>query len=285
MIGGLPEEFEFFKMSGAGNDFILIDNRRGPLREEDLPELALKLCRRQQGIGADGLILLAASTRASLKMIYHNADGSRGELCGNGARCAARLAYMRVMAGKRMTLETDSGLLRAEVMDGGMVRVQMPQPEGARENLEFDIGEKVLTGQYVRVGVPHVVIYTQDVEQVPVERWGRLLRQHENLAPEGANIHFVQRVGAGWRQRSYERGVEAETLACGSGAVATAYFAARLFGQKGPAHLAVRSGALLEVHYEGVTEPHTFELQGETRLICRGKITPEAFWGPKAGEP
>ncbi len=286
MIGGLPEELEFFKMAGAGNDFVLIDNRRGSLREEDLPELAKKLCRRGLSIGADGLIMLGASARASVRMVYLNADGSRGELCGNGSRCAARLAYMRVMAGKKLTLETDSGILRAEVLDEGAVRVQMPQPADAVENIEIDIGEKQFTCQFVKVGVPHVVIYTQDVDKVPVHLWGKRVRGHARLASEGANVHFVQRVGAGWRQRSYERGVEAETYACGSGAVATAYFGARLFGMKSPAPVAVRSGALLTVHYEldSRGEPFQFDLEGETRLICRGKITPEALWGARAGE-
>ncbi len=279
MIVRASEEIEFFKMAGAGNDFIVIDNRRVPIAEAELPELAKMLCRRQLGLGADGLIALETSRVASVRMHYFNADGSRGELCGNGARCAARLAYMRVLAGRKMTIETDAGILHAEILESNEVRVQMPDPVNARENLEVAIGGHVMTGQFVTVGIPHVVFFIKDVDDINVATAGRMVRNHPLFAPAGANVNFAQPVGAGIRLRTYERGVEAETLACGTGAVATAYFAARLFGVVSPIPIAVRSGSVVTVHFNRASGDALtrFELQGDARLLCRGKFTPEAL--------
>lgn len=279
MTRSLPEELEFFKMAGTGNDFILIDNRRAALNAESFPELARLLCRRQFSVGADGLIVLETTPNASVRMHYFNADGSRAQLCGNGARCAARLAYMRVIAGRSLTLETDVGILQAEVLEKGEVKVSLPAPANERLNVEVEFVGHTLCGQYLEVGVPHVVFFLKEIDNIDVMAVGRAVRSHPAFAPEGANVHFAETTSLGLRLRSYERGVEAEVLACGSGAAAAACLSARLFGTAAPVPVYTRGGALLTIHFnlDEDGSPENLALQGETRLVCRGKITAEAL--------
>jgi diaminopimelate epimerase len=270
----------FTKMAGAGNDFVVIDNRAG--RVNDPAELARRLCTPHLSVGADGLILVETSPRATFRMRYWNADGSVGDFCGNGTRCAARFAFVNVIAPKRMTIETGAGIVGAEVSDGGQVSLALPPPHGFRPERPLRVGDREIRGAFVVVGVPHYVIFLRDdlwsQDIVPL---GRAIRMHRELQPEGANVDFVVVRGEHEIEvRTYERGVEGETLSCGSGVVASAS-AAALFGRvKSPVTVLTRSGIALEVGLAaGGGEVRDVQLRGDARLIYRAAFTPETIEG------
>jgi diaminopimelate epimerase len=270
----------FTKMAGAGNDFVVIDNRAG--RVNDPAELARRLCTPHLSVGADGLILVETSPRATFRMRYWNADGSVGDFCGNGTRCAARFAFVNVIAPKRMTIETGAGIVGAEVSDGGQVSLALPPPHGFRPERPLRVGDREIRGAFVVVGVPHYVIFLRDdlwsQDIVPL---GRAIRMHRELQPEGANVDFVVVRGEHEIEvRTYERGVEGETLSCGSGVVASAS-AAALFGRvKSPVTVLTRSGIALEVGLAaGSGEVRDVQLRGDARLIYRAAFTPETIEG------
>jgi diaminopimelate epimerase len=275
------DPLSFSKMAGGGNDFVLIDNRAG--RISDASELARRMCTRALSVGADGLILIEPSVRATFRMRYYNSDGSFGAFCGNGTRCAARFAMMNVIAGRKMTIETDAGLVAAEISDGGQVTISLPQPQSFRPQRPLAIGEQTVRGSSILVGVPHYVLFLRDAlwsqNIVPL---GSAIRMHPDLVPDGgANVNFVVvRDEHSIEVRTFERGVEAETLSCGSGVVSSAVTSA-LFGKvTSPVSVLTRSGITLEVSFtlrEGY--PEDVRLKGDARLIYRATITPETLEG------
>jgi diaminopimelate epimerase len=277
---GKQDPLPFSKMAGGGNDFVVIDNRVA--RIINASDLTRRICTPHLSVGADGLILIETSARATFKMIYLNADGSRADFCANGTRCAARFAFMNVIAPKRMTIETDSGVIGAEVFDGGAVTLSLPSPLQFHPNRDLTVGQVTVRGTSILVGVPHFVVFlrkdlwTQDI--LPL---GRALRQHPDLAPAGANVNFV--VVKDWHSievRTYERGVEGETLSCGSGIVASVA-ATALFGKvRSPVNVLTRSGIMLEVSFSlAGTELTDVRLKGDARLIYRAAVTPETLEG------
>ncbi len=210
---------KFAKIAATGNDFVVIDNRQGLFQPK--PEWIRKVCARRIGVGADGLLLLDSSTSSDFAMRYFNSDGSEGELCGNGARAVAFFAYLSSAAPKEMLFESKSGLHKARV-ENEAVRVQMPHPQNAR----LDLYEAEKWGYtslgYVEIGVPHFIVEVNDVDSVPVLKVGKELR-HSSIFPRGANIDFITvQSDRQIEMRTYERGVENETLACGTGATAAA---------------------------------------------------------------
>ena len=263
----------FYKMSGSGNDFILIDNRKDQMESNHHSEFAKMVCRRRMSVGADGLIIIEDSDTADFRWQFFNADGSEPDMCGNGARCAARFAQLIGVAGSRMTFETGAGLIQAEV-DREMVSVKMTDPR------DIDLAEKVrVDGQMesihrISTGVPHTVLVVDDIETVPVESIGPLIRYHRRYAPEGTNVNFIQRCHDGTIAiRTYERGVEAETLACGTGSVAGAIIASQLFGLDAPIRMIVRSGLPLEVSFTNSGNGYqNVYLKGDARVIYQGCI-------------
>lgn len=267
----------FYKMSGSGNDFVLIDNR-GKLLDQDPQEFAKKICHRRLSVGADGLILLEPSDVADFKMRIINADGSEAEMCGNGGRCIARLAHMLGVAKEKMAFETLAGLIRAEVR-GARVTLQMAKPHSLRMNLDIPVNGSRYTVHVINTGVPHAILFVEDLDGAPVFELGRRLRYHEAFQPAGTNVDFVQVTGPSTIQiRTYERGVEDETLACGTGATASAMIAAALGKVTSPVAVTVRSGELLTVHFEkrdGTFEEVFFE--GDVRLVSQGELTDEAW--------
>jgi diaminopimelate epimerase len=274
------EPLAFSKMAGGGNDFVVIDNRAG--RIGDPTELTRRICTRRLSVGADGLILVEPSARATFGMRYYNSDGSRADFCANGTRCAARFAFMNVIASKRMTIETDAGVVGAEVSDGGAVTLSLPSPHSFRADRPVTVGDQVIYGSSLMVGVPHYVVFLRrDLWAQNIEAVGRAIRTHRELAPEGANVNFV--VIKDWHSievRTYERGVEGETLSCGSGVVASVT-ASALFGKvKSPVAVLTRSGITLEVSLE-LREGTISEvrLKGDARLIYRASVTPETLDG------
>lgn len=273
-----PVAFE--KMSGTGNDFVIIDNRKNVVPGPMQAEFARKICRRMFSVGADGLILIEDSDTADFCWQFYNADGSVAEMCGNGARCAARFAYAHGIAGKTMRFETVAGLIEAEIVDDEEnVRVLMTPPFDYRFNLAMNLDGDEYEVSYVNTGVPHAVIFV-DSEAVPVKRWGRKVRFHELFQPAGANANFVRILkGNRIEARTYERGVEDETRACGTGAVASAIMASIHKGLGSPVEVITSGGDTLIIHFDMKQGPEAQKvfLQGPARRIFTGNLTAESL--------
>jgi diaminopimelate epimerase len=239
----------FTKMNGAGNDFVMLDNRAGDLKLTG--EQIARLCDRHRGVGADGVLLVERPANgANFRMRYYNSDGGEAEMCGNGARCFARFADRIAGPLKNITFETLAGVIGASI-EGEHVRLQMSDPTDMRLNLDVPLREQTLRGHFVNSGVPHVVVPVDDVEAADVNRIGRSVRQHELFAPKGANVNFLsRRDDNAIAIRTYERGVEAETLACGTGVVASALIFAAMDDLAGPIRVLVRGGDELTVDFE-----------------------------------
>lgn len=235
-------------MHGAGNDFILVDDRAGTFPLADQTWLR-RICSRHAGIGAEGVILIQPSARADFRMRFFNPDGREAAMCGNGARCVARLAGDLGLAPAGMKIETAAGQVRAEA-DGAKVRLFMPRPSGWKLNRVLDTAAGRLTYHFVNTGVPHVVIETKRLADVDVNRVGAEVRRHPAFAPAGTNVNFMTAGGArSLRVRTYERGVEAETPACGTGIAACALIAGRLGRVRPPVRVTCAHGDRLEVDF------------------------------------
>ncbi|OQC25097.1 MAG: Diaminopimelate epimerase [Deltaproteobacteria bacterium ADurb.Bin072] len=212
---------QFTKMEGTGNDFIMVNAVPGSL-DMDWPSFAARFCPVKTGIGADGVIVLSPDTLTDFRFRIFNADGSEAEMCGNGARCAALFAYRQGIAGKALRFSTMAGIVEARVHNDGAA-VQMTVPFGLDTGIVIPVHGSERTVHFVNTGVPHTIVFTDHVDEEPVFEHGRLIRYHDRFAPSGTNVDFVEKVGSGCiRVRTYERGVEGETLACGTGAVASA---------------------------------------------------------------
>jgi len=274
-----PPEMEFFKMTGAGNDFILFDNRTGGLKGDRLGDLIRRICTRALSVGADGVILLEPSSVANVRAAFFNPDGEP-TFCGNGARCAARLAYLKGIAPARMTVETSVMVHRAEVK-GSQVSFEMRDPRGFDDAVEVEVASETFRGVSVDTGVPHFVVFRPFAESGSIDTLGRALRSHPRFAPAGTNVNFVQQAQDGTlSMRTFERGVEGETLACGTGAVAVALAAAASGGASSPVALRTRSGAALTVRYEGPPRRASgVRLEGEARLVYVAQLGDEALQG------
>ncbi len=274
MIDRIP----FFKMSGSGNDFILIDNRQGVVAEGILEQLIKGACRRRMSAGADGLILVEESEQADFRWRFYNADGSRAEMCGNGARCAARFAHLKGIGGPKLSFETDVGRISAEII-ADRVKIGMTEPGGLKTGQRLIQGDKTVEYDFINTGVPHVVIAADDIEEFDVFHTGRLIRLHEAFVPAGTNVNFLQHLG---RQniavRTYERGVEDETLACGTGCVAASLVTALKHNWESPVDVKTRSGGVLRIYFKRQEE--TFSevyLEGDARIIYEGSLWEEAW--------
>ena len=239
----------FTKMNGAGNDFILIDNRAGEIYL-DRSQIA-RLCERHRGVGADGVLLLEkASNNADFRMRYFNADGGEAEMCGNGARCFARFANKMANQDGKISFDTQAGVIAAELLND-LVKLQMTEPTDLRLNIELPVGEERKIVHFINSGVPHVVIPVSRVDDVDVRREGSAIRRHKMFSPSGANVNFVEKLGPKKiAVRTYERGVEDETLACGTGVVASALIFATLENTNGPITVIARGGDELQVGLE-----------------------------------
>ncbi|HCC53431.1 MAG TPA: diaminopimelate epimerase [Desulfobulbaceae bacterium] len=269
---------EFTKMSGTGNDFILIDHRTPFLTKEEMSDFVRAVCERRVSVGADGLIFIEHSEAADFRWQFLNADGSWAEMCGNGARCAARFAYTRGIAPARLRFETVAGLIEAEVT-GQSVKLKMTPPAGLRlhEKLQVNGQEQVVYS--LNTGVPHAVLFVEDIQQAPVLALGRELRFHEHFQPAGTNVNFVQQQTDNTLiVRTYERGVEGETLACGTGAVAAAIIAGLLGQVRSPVAVTTSGGEQLTIHYSLVgQEIAEVYLEGPASFIYEGQLHEESL--------
>lgn len=266
-------------MSGSGNDFILIDNRDGRIKDNKMGPLVAKACRRRWSVGADGVIFVINSADCDFGWRFFNADGGEVEMCGNGGRCVSRFAYLKGIAGPRMTFETMAGPMISEV-NGRAVKVLLPNSYGPIKDPRLDLRPEWLSVDFINSGVPHVVVQVADLRDHPVVDQGRAIRYHDNFLPAGTNADFMQAVGPNrLKIRTYERGVEDETLACGTGAVACALIAAAHgVVNNSPVHVKTRSGETLTIHFH--KKEKTFEqvaLEGGTAIIYKAKLNDEAL--------
>jgi len=265
------QKIKFWKMSGAGNDFVLL--RGGAPSAASLKKLAVRLCDRRLGIGADGLLHIAPAGRGALRVRYHNSDGSEA-FCGNGSRCAAWLAWSSgLLRQKEFTLRTAAGNLRAEIVAANTVRMSMPDVTGARLDFPGNYPAGIKRVHFLNTGVPHAVVPVRDLEGTDVALLGRALRFNKAFGPAGTNVNFVRVTGSTVQVRTYERGVEAETLACGTGLTASAVALTLAGLVKPPVTLAARSGdkfrAWLRPAGSGATE---IRLQGPAKTVFEGEI-------------
>lgn len=268
----IPFGREFLKLSGSGNDFVFVDIRTQPPGALTSPEVIDAICRRGTGIGADGIVFIEESDRADVRMIYLNADGSRADLCGNATLCTARVAReLSIVGDEPFLIETDVGALTARFRDGTPEIDLLPVSE-VRTDAAIPLETREIRVGYAVAGVPHLVIRVADLEAVDVVGRGRPLRRHQSLAA-GANVNFVRENPDGsFSYRTYERGVEAETLACGTGAVAIAVLLTAWGLAAGPVRLLTRSGRELRVRLSGPSGSQTPSLSGEARLVYRGQF-------------
>ena len=260
-------------MHGAGNDFVLVDNRAQGVKLSR--QQVMLLCDRHCGIGADGVILLVpcASGKAELAWEFYNSDGSVGEMCGNGARCFARFVQARTGREGDLSFETLAGIIHAE-FKGERVTVNLTRPDGLRvnERLALSTGAEVVHS--IDTGVPHAVLFVTDTDKAMVTQLGPEIRRHPRFAPRGTNVNFVQVLGPNRiRVRTFERGVEGETLACGTGVTASALISARVHHFGSPVEVQVQSGTQLEVSFvESNGGFRDVRLTGPAEFVFEGSI-------------
>ena len=260
----------FTKAVASGNDFIIIDNKNGELdtRQLDYSSIARDLCRRRFSIGADGLLVLENSDKADFLMRIINPDGSEVTMCGNGARCSALNGW-----GEDLVIETGAGIINAEVREDN-VKLKMSDPKDIKLGIKLGIGSNIVDVHYIDTGVPHVVHIVDDIENYPVRDMGRKIREHSLFAPEGTNADFIGDVEEGRASvRTYERGVEDETLACGTGITASAVILGLLEHVSSPVKLKAKSGDVLSVYYKvSGNKVSDVYLEGKASIVCEGKI-------------
>ncbi len=271
---------EFFKLSGSGNDFIFVFNFDNSISPEEGSELARLLCRPKFSISADGFILLEKpeNPQAKFKWRFFNADGSEAEMCGNASRCVARLVVEKGLFQNPFYFETKAGLIYAEVK-GKRVKVALTKPKELHLNFLIRTDYEWFMAHFVNTGVPHVVIFYDEVDDLDVNFLGAKIRNHEMFAPEGTNVNFVCLKEEGIKKylkiRTFERGVEGETLACGTGAAASAYIAWKQGLISQPVEVLTRGGEILTIYID--EKQNQIYLEGETRFVFEGKIWEDAL--------
>jgi diaminopimelate epimerase len=283
------QRIPFFKMTGTGNDFILIDNREGLLNADHCQNLVRQACRRKLSVGADGMILIERDPEVDFKWRFFNADASEAEMCGNGARCAARFAYLTgIVAQPRMAFRTLAGIIKAEI-SGSRVKVQMTQPHSLQTDIHLEVNGSSFDLDFINTGVPHVVCFAanaQELESTDISNWGQALRFHPHFQPAGTNVNFVCLQDAHHvAVRTYERGVEGETLACGTGAIASSLISAVRDRVVSPVEVHTRSSETLTIYFDPVGSTHHPDviqfkevyLEGEARVVYEADLWEETL--------
>ena len=267
----------FSKYQAAGNDFIIIDDRAAAFPCEKKKSIQM-LCHRRFGIGADGLLLLQASARGSCRIRIFNPDGCEVAMCGNGMRCF--IDYLRSLGFRedRYLIETMHDMIQCR-MKGGKIAVQLDKPYVLHWGVPIDLEDRSFEAFVVHTGVPHAVIFVDDLEGVDINRLGPAIRHHPLFAPDGVNVNFVKKGSDGaFRVRTYERGVEAETYACGTGAAAVALTAYQKWNAPSPVRVMPLSAECLEVYVRPVAMGgQELELIGRAACVFTGKVDLESF--------
>lgn len=270
----MSRHLPFVKMHGAGNDFIMIDGADLDAAGLNASRgLVARLCDRRRGVGADGLIVIRPDTRADFGMTYFNSDGGEAEMCGNGARCAFAFARDRGLVGDGGGVcAAGSGDVRGR-FDGDLVTVTLTPPRDLALDVDVEADHPFGRLHFVDSGVPHLVIPVEQLETVDLPRWGRTLRRDPAFAPAGVNVNWVmpQPGGDAWLIRTYERGVEAETLACGTGASATALILHELGLAASPVALLTRGGDRLTIGIDTRDDARHLRLTGPAATAFRGE--------------
>lgn len=265
----------FLKMAGAGNDFIVVDNRSGVLKTK-LPEYAKRFCDRKHSIGADGLILLEKSKKADVRMRIFNPDGSEAEMCGNGVRCLAKFAADNQITKNKLTIETIAGIIAAEVRNH-TVKARLTEPKDLKLNFMLHVNGGPKRLSFINTGVPHTVLVLDSLAGADVKGLGKAIRHHGHFTPQGTNVDFIsfeKNAGNGIAIRTYERGVECETLACGTGSVAGALVAAALNGLRSPVSVSTEGGDTLKVYFlRNGRRFHEVSLEGSIAVCFEGRVT------------
>ena len=285
------EKVFFTKMSGAGNDFIVIDGNEHPGFVLD-PGIISKLCDRRNGIGADGVISISDLDSYDFKMDYYNSDGSTKTLCGNGARCAIKFAQKskRLKNGKASFVANEE-IYSGEILSGENIKFNLNTPKNVSNNLKIEAADQNISYYYANTGSPHVVIkiddikelsgkgsYYTNINEVPVVEIGREIRYHKNFSPGGTNVNFIQISDNRIFIRTYERGVEDETLACGTGAAASAVISSLFMNLEPPVILLTRGGDELIVNFKVEKNNITdLSLSGPAKIIYTGNFLLNAF--------
>jgi diaminopimelate epimerase len=264
---------EFTKMNGAGNDFVLIDNRSRSISLTT--DQVVRLCDRHRGVGADGVILLIPPVlgKADWAWQFFNSDGSTGEMCGNGARCFGRYVQRLTGSARDVTFETEAGVILAQI-EGDRVTINLTKPVGLKLSENIPLSTGIETVHSLNTGVPHAVFYVPDADKAPVMQLGPEVRRHPHFGPRGTNVNFVQVLSPGQiRVRTFERGVEGETLACGTGVTASALISARVHGFASPVRVRVQGGDQLEVGFVEVGDAfENVHLKGPADFVFDGRI-------------
>lgn len=277
-------KLKIWKMHGAGNDFIFIDDRSNKFDERDV-DFIQKICARGSGIGAEGVLIIRLAETfhgSDFKMIFLNPDGSRVGMCGNAARCAALFAYTMGIGGERQRIETDAGELKAEVIcakkGSEFIKVYMPKPKDYAMKC-VDVTDNHFLYEFINSGVEHAVLFTADVDKIDVFGIGRATRYSDAFAPAGTNVDFVEIVSDGvLKMRTYERGVENETGACGTGATASALMYVKNHSGKFPVEIKVLSGDTLVIDGSFVDgEFSDVSLSGPARFVFEGVVDREWY--------
>lgn len=273
-------KISFAKMSGAGNDFIVIDNRSGIITEPS--KFTIAVCNRRLGIGADGILLIETSSKSDFAMKYYNADGSNAGMCGNGGRCLAKYAFdYGIVTNNNFKFEAFGHIYEASRITPTVYELKMKDPVNFKPNQEIALGSKIIKGNYLNTGTDHSVIFLEDnpgigeLNAADIFNLGRSIRYHKIYEPIGTNVNFVSKIGTNSiKIRTYERGVEDETLACGTGSVASALLSSIKFGMNSPVNVYVLSGAVLNISFEknGTSSFNQVKLKGPAETVFNGTI-------------
>lgn len=258
-------------MQASGNDFIIIDHREPFI--PDVREFAKKVCVRQFSVGADGVLLIEKSSKADFKMRVINADGSEAEMCGNGSRCVVLYARDILKIRVPLTMETLGGLVTGDIKDT-WIKVKLVEPKEYRAGITIDINGKKSSVSFVNTMVPHAVHFTDNLKDFPVREMGRAIRNHKEFAPRGTNVNFVQVLGPSEIfVRTYERGVEDETFACGTGVTASSVVSAIEHKVKSPVRVNTQGGEIIKVHFDlAGGRPTNVHLEGEAHFSFKGEL-------------
>lgn len=276
----------FTKMTGSGNDFIIVDNRDGAIDADNCRDLVSRACRRKLSVGADGLILIENDPEVDFKWRFFNADGGEAEMCGNGARCAARFAHLHgIVIKPLMAFRTMAGIIEAEI-SGEKVKIRVTEPHSQELDICLDAEGQTHCLHFINTGVPHIVIFQDNaaaLESADVFHLGRTIRHHPRFQPAGSNVNFAfvqdpHHVSV----RTYERGVEDETLACGTGSIATALLASAKGIASSPVNVATRSGETLTIHFEtfsnqGAMQFRKVYLEGDAKVVYVAELWDETL--------
>ena len=273
----------FTKMNGAGNDFILVENLHGELTQQQLSKLARTLCDRRMSIGADGLMaIVPAKADADFGMLFFNCDGTLGEMCGNGARCICRYGYETGLAGETQTIETTAGLVTGTRIDAKNYRIRLPDPVNL-QYLALDVDGKKVGCMYLELGnpgIPHAVVQypgLREADEQALFEFGRKLRYHPAF-PKGANVNFLEKTGENrFYERTWERGVEDFTYACGTGTGASVYALAEKRRCGDHAEVEVKGGLLIVDIVRDGKKCRDLLLTGPAIMVCTGEIFDEAI--------